>query len=190
MKKGFTLVELLIVIAILAVLSTATLVVLNPAEMLAQARDTQRVTDLETLKNTVGIYIANSDSPDLDGAVVGCSDAAAAASKGLSNVAVTTGSFAKSIAAGLVDADRTVDGTGWVPINFAGLAGGSPIPSLPIDPTNSTDYVYRYACSNTDLTFEFDAKFQSTKYLTTLDYDGKDGGDQATFYEVGTSLTR
>ncbi|MDD4931154.1 MAG: prepilin-type N-terminal cleavage/methylation domain-containing protein, partial [Candidatus Colwellbacteria bacterium] len=44
--KSFTLVELLIVIAILAVLAAAVVVVLNPAELLAQARDSQRSTDL------------------------------------------------------------------------------------------------------------------------------------------------
>ncbi|MDD4819148.1 MAG: prepilin-type N-terminal cleavage/methylation domain-containing protein, partial [Candidatus Colwellbacteria bacterium] len=37
-KTAFTLVELLIVIAILAVLAAAVVIVLNPAELLAQAR--------------------------------------------------------------------------------------------------------------------------------------------------------
>lgn len=38
-RKGFTLIELLIVIGILAVLATAVIMVLNPAELLKQARD-------------------------------------------------------------------------------------------------------------------------------------------------------
>lgn len=38
-KQGFTLVEILIVIAILILLSVAILVVLNPIEYLKQARD-------------------------------------------------------------------------------------------------------------------------------------------------------
>jgi prepilin-type N-terminal cleavage/methylation domain-containing protein len=41
--KGFTLIELLIVIAILAILATAVVLVLNPAQILAQARDAQRI---------------------------------------------------------------------------------------------------------------------------------------------------
>jgi prepilin-type N-terminal cleavage/methylation domain-containing protein len=189
MKKGFTLVELLIVIAILAVLSTATLVVLNPAEMLAQARDTQRVTDLETLKNTLGIYVVNTANPDLDGAgALVCSDAALANSKGAVAVAPTTGYFTKSLNPAAVNV-RAVDGTGWIPVVLSGLSGGSPIPSLPVDPVNNATYVYRYACSNTATTFEIDAIFESVKYATTLDYDGKDGGDVPAVYEVGTSLT-
>ena len=47
--KGFTLLELLIVIAIIAVLSVILVLVLNPAETLKKSRDTQRMSDLSTL---------------------------------------------------------------------------------------------------------------------------------------------
>ena len=46
--KGFTLLELLIVIGILGVLSVALVFVLNPAESLKKARDSQRMSDLTT----------------------------------------------------------------------------------------------------------------------------------------------
>lgn len=183
-SKGFTLVELLIVIAILAVLSTATVVVLNPAELLKQARDTQRVTDLSSIKTSLDTYIATVASPDLDASASLCG---VAGTKGSAAVDPTTGTF--NVAANIVDADRTVDGTGWVPVAFSGIPGGSPMAVLPIDPSNSGDLVYRYACSNTALTYELDAGLESAKYMTTLDLDGKDGGDEATFYEVGTDLT-
>ncbi|MCK9187118.1 MAG: prepilin-type N-terminal cleavage/methylation domain-containing protein, partial [Candidatus Colwellbacteria bacterium] len=60
---GFTLVELLIVIAILAVLAAAVVIVLNPAELLAQARDSQRITDMKTLKDSIDIWVV--DNPNV-----------------------------------------------------------------------------------------------------------------------------
>jgi len=44
-KKGFTLLELLIVIGILAILSTTVVLVINPAELLKKARDSQRISE-------------------------------------------------------------------------------------------------------------------------------------------------
>ena len=59
---SFTLVELLIVIAILAVLAAAVVIVLNPAELLAQARDSQRITDMKTLKDSIDIWVVDNPS--------------------------------------------------------------------------------------------------------------------------------
>ena len=44
-SSGFTLLELLIVISVLAILSVALIVVLNPAETLKKGRDSQRISD-------------------------------------------------------------------------------------------------------------------------------------------------
>ncbi|PIR05131.1 MAG: hypothetical protein COV57_00605, partial [Candidatus Liptonbacteria bacterium CG11_big_fil_rev_8_21_14_0_20_35_14] len=66
-KKGFTLMELLIVIGILAILATAATLVLNPAELLRQSRDSTRIADLSTLNNALSLYVTNVTSPDLDG---------------------------------------------------------------------------------------------------------------------------
>ncbi len=60
--KGFTLIELLIVIAILAILATAVVLVLNPAQILAQARDSQRISDLSSVKSAIALYLATTTS--------------------------------------------------------------------------------------------------------------------------------
>ena len=59
--------ELLIVIAILAVLGAIVIFMLNPAETLKKARDSQRISDLSTIKIALGIYITSKKSPQLDG---------------------------------------------------------------------------------------------------------------------------
>ena len=180
-SRGFTLVELLIVIAILAVLSTATVVVLNPAELLKQARDSQRVTDMDTLKTALGMYVASVTPIDLDAAVALCG---VAGTKGATTVVPTVASF--TVAANLVDATREITGVGWLPVNFSAIPGGSPIPVLPVDPTNSVGWVYRYACDNVNSTFELNCSLESVKFATTLDLDNLDGGNNAAFYEIGT----
>ncbi len=59
MKKqshGFTLVELLVIMAVLGVLITATIGVINPFEQLARQRDSQRKTDLAQMQRALETY--------------------------------------------------------------------------------------------------------------------------------------
>lgn len=63
MKKqsGFTLIELLLVILIIAILAVVVFVALNPAKRLADARDSRRWTDVETILTAVHEYIVDND---------------------------------------------------------------------------------------------------------------------------------
>lgn len=56
--KGFTLIEVLIVIGIMAVLAAVVLVAVNPARQFKLARDAQRVSNVNALLNTIGQNIA------------------------------------------------------------------------------------------------------------------------------------
>ncbi len=67
MSKGFTLLELIIVIGILAVLGAVSVLVLNPAQLFAQARDTTRVEDMAVMRNALALYSSTVSSPKLDG---------------------------------------------------------------------------------------------------------------------------
>jgi len=49
LKKSFTLVELMIVIAILAILSAIVIFTLNPSELFKKNRDSRRIADMQTL---------------------------------------------------------------------------------------------------------------------------------------------
>ncbi len=59
-KKGFTLIEILVVIGIIAVLATIVIVAINPARQFAQARNTQRESNVNTILNAIGQRIADN----------------------------------------------------------------------------------------------------------------------------------
>jgi prepilin-type N-terminal cleavage/methylation domain-containing protein len=62
MKKAFTLIELLIVIAILGVLAVVVLVAINPAEQLARTRDAGRISAVAQLGHAVQAYYTGQDA--------------------------------------------------------------------------------------------------------------------------------
>lgn len=221
-KKGFTLLELLIVITILAILAVIIIFVLNPAETLKKSRDVQRLSDLATLKNAVGLYTTTVSSIKLDGTVgsatnclgvtqsatvpniwlsVGTAPSAGTAVTGFATTVANTWKVSATASA--------VDGTGWIPIDFTGISGGTPISNLPIDPTNTLvngtstataatndALVYRYSCrtnasATNPSTYEVSANLESNEYKNagTSDKESKDGGNNANLYEAGTDLT-
>lgn len=56
-QKGFTFIELLIVIATLAILSTTVIVALNPLEYLFRANDTRRISAVVELGHAMDAYV-------------------------------------------------------------------------------------------------------------------------------------
>jgi prepilin-type N-terminal cleavage/methylation domain-containing protein len=58
--KGFTLIEILIVIGIIAILAAIVIVAINPAKQFAQARNTQRESNVNSILSAVGQRIADN----------------------------------------------------------------------------------------------------------------------------------
>jgi prepilin-type N-terminal cleavage/methylation domain-containing protein len=181
-KKGFTLIELLIVIGILAVLATVVVLVLNPAQLFAQARDSRRVEDLNNVRSALNFYLTTVSSPDMAGGGGTC------ATNYWGSSASSTENFTGSPS---IDASTGtgVDGSGWVPVVFTNISGGSPLAALPTDPLNpdTAAQSYTYQCDNTNKTFELNANMESTRYASsgTDDVESTDGGNTAGIYEVG-----
>jgi type II secretory pathway pseudopilin PulG len=182
-QDSFTLVELLVVIGILAILTAAVVIVLNPAELLKQSRDSKRTTDLAALNNALKILL--TQSPDVN---LGTSSTVYVS---LADSSSTCGSYALPVLpAGwqyscVTTSNLTrTDGGGWIPVNFAN--GASQLPALPLDPQNApaTGLYYTYAARNGQ--WELTALFESAKYAAK---ESSDGGADPAGYEVGSNVS-
>jgi prepilin-type N-terminal cleavage/methylation domain-containing protein len=215
-EQGFTLLELLIVVVVISILALAVLFVLNPAETLRKTRDAQRFADLATMKNALAIFVTTKTTPYLAGVATndGCKTSATSSwSSGdkifysvnddtitLNDTTLDGGSTSipAPVQATSSATNALTDGSGWIPVSLASLSGGAPISNLPVDPVNSVssgssigsgDKVYRYACSESDLTFEIDAVLESLAFTSEDNKMTRDGGNNASYYEVGTNLS-
>lgn len=136
-SKGFTLVELLVVIGILAVLLAITLIAINPARQFAQANNTQRSNDVNTILNAVNQFMADNKGSLPTGLVAGDADKAIASDDGV-DPAETGAEFCNAL----------------VPTYVA---------ALPVDPQNgawvscanyNTDYAISVSAENRRVTVE------------------------------------
>jgi len=154
--KGFTLIELLIVIAIIAILAAAVILVLNPAQLLAQARDTTRISNLEEVSSAISLYVADVQSPSWTA----------------TSTETVTGLYTTSTPA--VNNSTSAAGSGWVNIKFSSISSGSPISALPLDPVEGTCTsaisggpsvcAYGYVSSSTIGTYKIMANLESSRY--------------------------
>lgn len=171
--KGFTLIELLVVIAILATLAVAVTLILNPAELVRQGRDSTRLSDLSALQSAVSLFLA-------DQAEASFSDTQnCTASSPNSPPTMNTGSCTSN-------SSTTVDGSGWIDIDFTQISSGAPLSNLPTDPVNDNDNYYVWL-SNTSEEYEINANMESTRYANTGgdDVESTDGGNDDDWYEIG-----
>jgi prepilin-type N-terminal cleavage/methylation domain-containing protein len=174
-KKGFTLIELLVVIAILAVLMVAVALILNPAELIRQGRDSTRLSDLAAVHRAIGLWFADLQEVEFVTTTGQCTYDALSPFNG----------------ACVANASTTVSGSGWVPVDFTAMSTGAPLSRLPLDPVNNADYYYAFI-GNDSQEYEINANMESIRYSHDAgtnpgdnDVESTDGGDNDDWYEVG-----
>jgi prepilin-type N-terminal cleavage/methylation domain-containing protein len=168
-NRGFTLIELLVVIAIIAVLAVVVVLVLNPMALLQQARDSNRLSDLNTLSAALNLY--NVDQGGASTYSLGSSsmiyisipDPTATTTAGTNCAGLgfpANGNFHCAASSTY----RNTNGTGWLPVNFSNITISPPISALPVDPTNNTSSYEYYVYQTNGSTYELMANPESQKY--------------------------
>jgi len=180
-SAAFTLIELLVVIGVLTVLAVAVVLVINPAELLRQGRDSTRLSDLGAVHRSLGLLQAdNSDAGfgSLSTVYVSLPDTSATCTN-LGLPSLPSG-WAYACA---TEADyRKVDGNGWIPADLTSFSSGLLLPAFPIDPINTTSsgLYYTYVTGGS---WEMTALFESSKHRERAT---DDGGVDLAMYEIGS----
>ncbi len=164
--QGFTLVELLIVIAIIAILAAVVVLIVNPLELTRRGRDAARLSDFANLQQAINIAVQEATN---------------------STQYLLCGGVAGSCAGNSVTGTRSSAGTGWAKVNL-GTQTSVSVPTLPIDPINTNTgvgngnhYIYCSDGSSWEMVTILESVQQNSKM-------SNDGGSDNAKYEVGSSL--
>lgn len=171
--------EFLVIFGILLFVGSI-IYVINPRELLAEWRDSNRMADLNKIESALSDYLATASGQRFD---FDCSNKCYASFNGIGE-SCDSRYVRKTVSE---QAGRGIDGSGWLPADFTGDEELR-FALLPVDPINDGDHFYSFACDNVTRTFELNAKMESSRYSQggKDDVESADGGDNPGLYEVGT----
>lgn len=81
--KGFTLIEILVVVALIAILATVTIVAINPNKNFADTRNAERSSEVNAILSAVSQYIAENNTLASLGTVAACPSTTSIGTAGL-----------------------------------------------------------------------------------------------------------
>ena len=169
-RLGFTLIEILVVIGIIAILAAIVIIAINPGQLLAQARDSNRLSDLQSMKMAIDLFYEDTGGTKSLGSAgvtyLSVPDPAATTTAGsdCSSLGFPSGYFHCAASSSY----RRSDGTGWIPLNFDSLSTGSPLSQLPKDSINTTSSEEYYAYATDGTNYKVTAVPEASKNLAKL----------------------
>lgn len=196
-KKGFTLVEILIVLSIILVLFALTLQVFKPSVYFQKTRDIKRISDIKELEMALKTYLLATSSPSLGPFNKGVDESSPTIfvsvpyeNEDIRNKTLFWNGrvyYFNQVSTSTVFKN---DSSGWIPVNFSSLIY-PPLFSLPVDPVNSFNkkLFYSYVFKRSDSAFEINAnlEFSDYKFSGKSDQVSVDGGDNNNILEVGNN---
>jgi len=163
-----------VVIAIIAILAVVMVLTLNPAEMLRQSRDANRVSDTATITSALNLYttdqsgassfsLGNASDTYISAYDPSATSTAGDQCQGLGMMPLNT-STGQAWQCSPSSTYRNVNNTGWISVNLNKISAGPPIGNLPVDPTNQTSSGLFYSYNTNGNQFEVTAELESQKY--------------------------
>ncbi|HEY5601165.1 MAG TPA: type II secretion system protein [Patescibacteria group bacterium] len=140
-NKGFTMLELLISIAVLGVIASVVILAINPNHQIGKARDSRRKTDVASLAKVVEEYYVENF-----------------------RTLPATGTYVSNDS--LIADPSDANGNGWIPQILTNQTK-----VLPIDPLNDATHFYRYCADTAtfSLNYEIDAFLEADTNLMSSD---------------------
>ena len=176
--SGFTVLELLITLAAIAILAGVFVTFFNPDQFLKEKRDEKRLADLEGIKAAIQEYIDSG---------TGTINLGSANTVFVTNAGTVVDSknqiiSFKYICEGGAGSPNCRE-FGWLPIKFSNKITRKITPNFLADPRNSGNFVYTYTTDG-EGKFKLTAVFESNKYGSKTT---NDCGRNSSGYKIGTN---
>ena len=170
-RQSFTLIEILVAVALIAVLSVAVIMSLNPQELIKQSRDSTRLSDLQNLNKSLSWFEADTGGTGFMGSSSVIYVSIPDTTSTCANLGLPTPPSGWSYHCVTQQNLQKTDGSGWIPVNFNQISFGKTLTKLPIDPINqtSTGNYYTYVPGGS---WEITTLLESQKYSPQAINDG------------------